>query len=175
MASESRRNLLRSLGAGSSAILLSSLPDKWTRPVVDSVVLPAHGQMSPTTCSAGSITSTNNDENVVILFDGESNCSLTLVAGADGGDSGDPDEMLLIDNDAPQGTPTPHFELDGPQYGSNWSNDGPTSDDNPAGDYSYTRTRVAGPNAGVDFEVSFTVSFPGGDEMVVSDVTITTL
>ncbi len=43
----SRRKLLKSLAAGSGAILAgTSLPDKWVSPVVDSVILPAHAQTS---------------------------------------------------------------------------------------------------------------------------------
>ena len=45
---ESRRKLLKSIAAGSGAIVAGkSLPDKWTAPVVDSVLLPAHAQTSP--------------------------------------------------------------------------------------------------------------------------------
>ena len=46
---ESRRKLLKSIAAGSGAIVAGkSLPEKWSRPVVDSVLLPAHAQTSPT-------------------------------------------------------------------------------------------------------------------------------
>lgn len=45
--SESRRNLLKSIAAGSGAVIAGkNLPENWTRPVVDSVLLPAHGQTS---------------------------------------------------------------------------------------------------------------------------------
>jgi len=45
--SESRRTLLKSIAAGSGAIVAGkSLPDSWTKPVVDSVMLPAHAQTS---------------------------------------------------------------------------------------------------------------------------------
>jgi len=47
--SESRRKLLKSIAAGSGAIVAGkSLPESWTRPVVDSVMLPAHAETSPT-------------------------------------------------------------------------------------------------------------------------------
>jgi len=43
----SRRKLLKSLAAGSGAIIAGkSLPDKWVSPVVDTVILPAHAQTS---------------------------------------------------------------------------------------------------------------------------------
>ena len=46
--SESRRNLLKSIAAGSGVIVAGkSLPESWSRPVVDSVMLPAHAQTSP--------------------------------------------------------------------------------------------------------------------------------
>ncbi len=44
-----RRKLLKSLVAGGgAAVTANSLPDKWAKPVVDSVLLPAHAQT--TTC-----------------------------------------------------------------------------------------------------------------------------
>ena len=53
--SESRRKLLKSIAAGSGAIVAGkSLPENWSRPVVDSVMLPAHAQTS------GPIYSVNN-------------------------------------------------------------------------------------------------------------------
>ncbi|MCK5359584.1 MAG: hypothetical protein KAJ95_03110 [Gammaproteobacteria bacterium] len=48
MSDQSRRKLLKSLAAGSGAIVAGkSLPESWSRPVVDSVMLPAHAQTSP--------------------------------------------------------------------------------------------------------------------------------
>ena len=47
--SESRRKLLKSIAAGSGVIVAGkSLPESWSRPVVDSIMLPVHGQTSPT-------------------------------------------------------------------------------------------------------------------------------
>jgi hypothetical protein len=45
---ENRRKVLRSLG-GAAGVLgaATQVPEKWTRPVVDSVMLPAHAQTSP--------------------------------------------------------------------------------------------------------------------------------
>ena len=46
---ESRRKLLKSIAAGSGAIVAGkSLPENWSKPAVDSVLLPAHAQTSPT-------------------------------------------------------------------------------------------------------------------------------
>ena len=48
----SRRKLLKSIAAGSGAIVVGkSLPESWSRPIVDSVVLPAHAETSPTSPS----------------------------------------------------------------------------------------------------------------------------
>ena len=45
---ESRRKLLKTIAAGSGAVIAGkSLPENWSRPVVDSVMLPAHAQTSP--------------------------------------------------------------------------------------------------------------------------------
>jgi hypothetical protein len=44
---ESRRKLLKSIAAGSGAVIAGkSLPESWKRPIVDSVMLPAHAQTS---------------------------------------------------------------------------------------------------------------------------------
>jgi hypothetical protein len=46
--SDSRRKLLKSIAAGSGAIVAGkSLPESWSKPVVDSVMLPAHALTSP--------------------------------------------------------------------------------------------------------------------------------
>ena len=48
MSDQSRRKLLKSIAAGSGAIVAGkNLPESWSRPVVDSVMLPAHAQTSP--------------------------------------------------------------------------------------------------------------------------------
>jgi hypothetical protein len=42
-----RRNLLKGIAAGSGAVITGkSLPESWSRPVIDSVMLPAHAQTS---------------------------------------------------------------------------------------------------------------------------------
>ena len=47
MSDQSRRKLLKSIAAGSGAIVAGkSLPETWARPVVDSVLLPVHAQTS---------------------------------------------------------------------------------------------------------------------------------
>ena len=59
--SESRRKLLKSIAAGSGTVIAGkSLPKSWSKPVVDSVLLPAHAQTSPApppeTCSTIKVT-----------------------------------------------------------------------------------------------------------------------
>jgi len=47
MSNENRRKLLKSLAIGSGAVIAGkSLPENWTKPVVSSVLLPAHAQTS---------------------------------------------------------------------------------------------------------------------------------
>ena len=56
--SDSRRKLLKSIAAGTGAVVAGkNLPESWSRPVVDSVMLPAHAQTSPgaTSTYSGSI------------------------------------------------------------------------------------------------------------------------
>jgi hypothetical protein len=55
---ENRRKLLKSVAAGGGAIIAGkTLPKEWSRPVVDSVILPAHAATSlgPFSGSAGSV------------------------------------------------------------------------------------------------------------------------
>ncbi|HKI74283.1 MAG TPA: hypothetical protein VJ998_06560 [Pseudomonadales bacterium] len=47
MSDKNRRKLLKSLAAGSGAVIAGkTLPEHWNRPVIESVVLPAHAQTS---------------------------------------------------------------------------------------------------------------------------------
>ena len=47
MSDQNRRKLLKSIAAGSGAVIAGrNLPESWTQPVVDSVMLPAHAQTS---------------------------------------------------------------------------------------------------------------------------------
>ena len=85
--SDSRRKLLKSLAAGSGALIAGkSLPDSWARPVVDSVLLPVHAQTSQT--SRGPFGATSN--NPVAMIDSDSLFAQTfkvLVGDAQAGPS----------------------------------------------------------------------------------------
>lgn len=180
-ASPARRRLLTAIAVATAAEYHSLLlPERWRRPMVESVILPAHAQTSATgiSCSAGSLTVDNTVQegeaqgHIAIIYDGAENCSLIQVItdSADGGASGDPDEMLLLDAD---GNPVVNFDLRGPNYGANWG-PGPESDDNLEDAYSFDIERVAPPNNGTTFRVEFDVSF-SGNEMTVSNVQINAL
>jgi len=41
-----RRKLLKTIAAGSGVISLNTIPDRWARPVVNSVLLPTHAQLT---------------------------------------------------------------------------------------------------------------------------------
>jgi hypothetical protein len=51
MSDKKRRKLLKSIAAGSGAVITGkTLPESWTRPMVDSVALPAHAETSLVCC-----------------------------------------------------------------------------------------------------------------------------
>ena len=119
---ESRRKLLKSIAAGGGAIVAGkSLPDKWTAPVVDSVLLPAHAQTSPAptttaapptvfTCTPDPQSVTSNEataqpphqDAIAIVFDGQSNG--TLVIGDAPADVGCTNVAFMADSDPNQTT-----------------------------------------------------------------------
>ncbi len=48
---DSRRKLLKSIAAGSGAVVAGkTLPESWSKPVVDSIILPAHAELTIETC-----------------------------------------------------------------------------------------------------------------------------
>jgi hypothetical protein len=97
---KSRRKLLKSIAAGSGAVVAAkSLPESWNRPVVDSVMLPAHAQTSP---SAGVCLAAPGNQTFIATGSGATgslqsftvpaNCGLITIEawGAEGGSSPDP-------------------------------------------------------------------------------------
>lgn len=66
---EKRRKLLLSITAASGAVMTGkSLPESWTRPVVDSVMLPAHAQTSATMVYSANGLSASLDNDDASLF-----------------------------------------------------------------------------------------------------------
>ncbi len=51
---DSRRKLLKSIAAGSGAVVAGkSLPESWSKPVINSIVLPAHAELTDGSGSSG--------------------------------------------------------------------------------------------------------------------------
>jgi len=48
-----RRKLLQSIAAGGAAVTVKTVPEKWTRPLLETTMLPAHAEMTtqPVSCS----------------------------------------------------------------------------------------------------------------------------
>ena len=68
MSDKSRRKLLKSIALGSGAVVAGkSLPESWSRPVVDSVMLPAHAQTSGGPFAGGAVIMTPALESDSIL------------------------------------------------------------------------------------------------------------
>ena len=69
---DSRRKLLKSIAAGSGAVVAGkTLPEAWTKPVVDSVLLPAHAattdEEGPCCLTAGCYGGEMNDGEIVYI------------------------------------------------------------------------------------------------------------
>ena len=70
-----RRALLASIATVGAA---SALPTEWKKPVVDSILLPAHGQMSPTDPTLGMVSTTTTVVNVSQTTYGSALCTVQL-------------------------------------------------------------------------------------------------
>jgi len=69
MSNESRRKLLKSIAAGSGAIVAGkSLPESWSRPIVDSVLLPAHATTSQATLVIAGATRVCGDSDFITEY-----------------------------------------------------------------------------------------------------------
>jgi hypothetical protein len=84
---DSRRKLLKSIAAGSGAVVAGkSLPESWTKPVVDSILLPAHAATTDCTTDtiiASSLDGLNDFARYVIIVDSSDN--VIASCGDDGG------------------------------------------------------------------------------------------
>jgi len=124
---ESRRKLLKSIAVGSGAIVAGkSLPDKWTAPVVDSVLLPAHAQTSPapTTTAAPPACQTVDDEFTIVSVGSQGSVSAPGVLANDSCTQvTDPRTSSITGS----GNPTPNILLTLNADGSfNYQSDQPT-------------------------------------------------
>ena len=85
--SDSRRKLLKSIAAGSGAVIAGkNLPDSWKRPVVDSVMLPVHAQTSPACNTALAGTYQGTGTGTILRCDDvqyDINPPIEIVIGAD--------------------------------------------------------------------------------------------
>ena len=182
--SESRRKLLKSIAAGSGVIVAGkSLPESWSKPVVDSVMLPAHAQTSPAppaplACSPGSLTVVSDEPSgnaididaIAIVFDGQSTCSLQ--AGDGPSDIASPNLVFMADTDRDEDTWDPYTITGGNwtvtpvnfSYGQRY----------PDGNYSVDISGAAG-QFRVSFDISVTVdsSTPTIPTITVENVVIT--
>lgn len=152
---EARRKLLKSIVAGSGAITVGKvLPESWSRPVVDSVMLPAHAQTSqqdeaePDSCVGDTVTIDSNDSfnGIAIEFNGVSSPSILAV---DLPAYDDPNTFILV-------TDSSNMSIG---RGDNWSPAVATIENNiPDGIYTRTSTRLTGPSTDNTYEVTFCVS-----------------
>ena len=163
----SRRKLLKSIAAGSGAIVAGkSLPESWSRPVVDSVMLPAHAQTSPPSslsCSPSSVSTTavsdDSQDDIYIIFDGTTVC--TVERGADDLPDSPTDAVIGIDADPGDNN------WDRYNPGGRWTRTGTNTSggNNPAGTYYVDVSGARG-----NFRVTFTVGFSGTEPtMTVSN------
>ncbi len=184
---DNRRKLLKSIAAGSGAVVAGkSIPESWSKPVVDTVLLPTHAATTETTSCPATISNSvpssltvvaltgaadEDQDGMEIHFDGCS--SLRLIKGDESTGSADDLTFLDVDSDEPN-----VFDAEtGP--GANWqmiSNSFPSDPyvSNVAeGPHTIQVKRLVGPTTGTVYTISFNVAVngvTGGNEMTVSAV-----
>lgn len=74
--------MLKGIALGGGAIVTASLPEKWIKPVVDFMVVPAHAQ---TSCTAASITAgstfTDGIPGIIVILNGSDGTILDAAVG----------------------------------------------------------------------------------------------
>jgi len=88
MSDKRRRKLLKSIAAGSGAVITGkTLPELWTRPIVDSVALPAHATTS-LVCCEGVFCDLGFSQQVPIIGSAQVSSDCTIVMEGDSIDGG---------------------------------------------------------------------------------------
>lgn len=85
MPSQSRRRFFRSITVGTGAfVAVRHLPEQWTRPVVDGVVLPVHAQLSPETCCVEYCGFSTDNDNVEVFNASYCDGTVEVIGGGAG-------------------------------------------------------------------------------------------
>ncbi len=192
-----RRKLLKSIATLSGVGAAGQLSSTWVKPVVDSVVLPAHATTTDASgsspganaCPATTVNSVpgsltvqalanapeSDEDGIEIIFDG---CSkLTLVKGDES--TGTADDIVYMDADSKD---SDVFDAEtGP--GANWQmlsnsfGSDPYVSDVPEGPHSIQVKRLTGPTTGRVYTISFNVEvsnvygdFPGADAAAAPEI-----
>jgi hypothetical protein len=177
---KSRRKLLKSIALGGGAIAVAkTLPESWTKPVIDSVMLPAHAAASDLSLTVTDIGTNADQDGISILFDGS---SFTLTAGDEAENDANLLAFLDVDND--NGLTFDWEEAVGSNHtndiGDNWTLDsdsfGGDYDDVLQGSHTATVTRDGGSTYLIGFKVVVTnygVGATTHGDMTVSNLTAT--
>jgi hypothetical protein len=180
MSDQSRRKLLKSIAAGSGAVIAGkSLPESWTKPVVDSVMLPAHAETSPAAptgpLAVASVTVLNDrdepEDEIALVVDNAGNYQLIADPSSKPADT-------LVYFDADYDLANWDYYTNGsnwPTFASSWS--GPSGDPNPStgennlspGTYTIENTHTGGNT----FRVTFTVSISPTTANTARTMTVT--
>jgi len=160
MSNEKRRKLLKSIAAGSGAVIAGkSMPEGWTKPVVDSVLLPVHAQTS--ILDQASVTwidqSEGPEDEIFLNVDGQGNYSMTT------SNSGGVIADTLVQFDGDWDAANWDYYVNGsnwPAFPSSWSgpsgNPNPSTGENNLAPGTYTIVSTHG-GSGNTFQVTFTV------------------
>ena len=188
-----RRKILHAMTISGGIITVAKLPSKWTAPVVESIVLPAHAQTSqtsgnaasssgvvPTRCTNNAQTITNAEEvgrdDIVLIYDGDKFCDVEVGDPSEFG--GIPaDAMIVIDSD-PDETNFLMWDFGG--IGSSWemTNSNFVTNNNSNGTYYIEVKRLSNPNVGLLLRATFTVTITGtigNINMTVNNVSLVEL